>query len=99
MVHYLTQASLTTVLRDLLQLAGHDSSKFASHSFRRGAATTAAAVGVPSWLIQDLGRWASDCYKRYIECPEAVLLPVASSLAAVEQVTLASWNPESMEAQ
>jgi len=29
------------------------------------AATTAAAAGIPSWLIKVLGRWSSDCYERY----------------------------------
>jgi len=37
------------------------------HSFRRGAATWAAEVGIPESQSQTLGRWKSDAYKRYIE--------------------------------
>ena len=37
---------------------------YSSHSFRIGAATAAAAAGVPDWCIQGLGRWLSDCYIR-----------------------------------
>ena len=37
------------------------------HSFRRGAATWAAEVGIPEAQIQILGRWRSDAYKSYIE--------------------------------
>ena len=39
---------------------------YSSHSFRIGAATTAANRGVPHHLIQKWGRWSSDAYKRYI---------------------------------
>ena len=37
------------------------------HSFRRGAATWAAQVGVSECEIQILGRWPSDAHKAYIE--------------------------------
>ena len=37
------------------------------HSFRRGAATWAAQVGIKEAEIQTLGRWRSDAYKVYIE--------------------------------
>lgn len=40
---------------------------FSGHSFRRGAATTAARNGLPKEDIQQLGRWKSDAYKLYIE--------------------------------
>ena len=40
------------------------------HSFRRGAATWAAKVGIPEAQIQTLERWRSDAYKAYIEYSE-----------------------------
>ena len=58
----LTRQSLTEHLRTLLTSVGHDATAFASHSFRIGAATTAATAGLPDWLIQALGRWSSSCY-------------------------------------
>ena len=42
--------------------------KFTGHSFRRGGATALAQNGTPDWIIQMLGRWKSDSYKRYIGC-------------------------------
>ena len=43
----LTRSALVSQLRKALSSAGFDPSKYAGHSFRIGAATTAAACGVP----------------------------------------------------
>jgi hypothetical protein len=56
---------LAAVRQDLTE-AGYDVSKYAAHSFRIGCATTLATNGVPDHMIQAIGRWNSDCYKRYI---------------------------------
>ncbi|XP_055329866.1 uncharacterized protein LOC129582379 [Paramacrobiotus metropolitanus] len=40
--------------------------RISTHSFRIGAATTAAANNVPDHAIQLAGRWRSNCYTRYI---------------------------------
>ena len=53
-----------------------------SHSFRIGAATTAAAAGHPRWLIQALGRWSSDCYKTYLRISDHTKNLVSRSLAS-----------------
>jgi len=49
---------LDSILRSDLKAAGYDSSKFAGHSFRIGAATTLAHAGVPANIIEDMGGWA-----------------------------------------
>ena len=41
-------------------------SKYSGHSFRIGAATSAAAAGIPDHLIKTLGRWESSAYLTYI---------------------------------
>ena len=52
-----------------------------SHSLRIGAATTAAAGGFPRWLIQQLGRWTSDCFRTYIQIPTQTFARVSHTLA------------------
>ncbi len=49
---------------------------FSGVSFRKGGATALAEAGVPDRVIQELGRWKSFCYKRYIHASELSLLKV-----------------------
>lgn len=53
-------------LRDILTRLGYRSSEYSGHSFRIGAATSAAAAGIEDHLVKTLGRWNSSCYTRYI---------------------------------
>ena len=66
-------------LKDAMLRIG-ETGNYSGHSFRIGAATTAAAVGIPDHLIKTLGRWISDAYQLYIRTPPAVLESVASRL-------------------
>ena len=52
-----------------------------SHSLRIGAATTAAAMGCPKWLIMSLGRWSSDCFRRYIRISDHAIINTSEVLA------------------
>jgi hypothetical protein len=45
---------------------GINGARFSGHSFRIGAATSALMAGVPDVVIQHLGRWKSDAFKRYV---------------------------------
>jgi hypothetical protein len=81
---FLTRTRLTNTMRDLLQATGltpQEARQYSSHSLRIGAATDAAAAGLPSWLIQAAGRWKSTAYQRYIRSPRKALLRVAPALA------------------
>ncbi|KAK7938714.1 hypothetical protein WMY93_002040 [Mugilogobius chulae] len=51
--------------RNVLRLSGAPG-RFSIHSFRNGAATSAARAGIPDRVIQVLGRWASISYRNYI---------------------------------
>ena len=53
---------------------------YTGHSFRFGAATTAARVGLPVLLIKTVGRWSSDAYKLYIRTSELDIAAVSSKL-------------------
>lgn len=65
----LTKHTLTTETRQLLASSGFNAANYAGHSYRIGAATTAAEAKLPPWLIKTMGRWSSDCYERYIKTP------------------------------
>lgn len=77
----LTRPRLNALIRELASRSGLPPGRYSSHSFRIGAASAAAAAGVPDWKIQALGRWSSDCYKRYIRLPDAEAARIAPTLA------------------
>ena len=83
----LTCEALSLTLKLLIAAAGMDPSHFSSRSFRIGAATTVAAVGLPHWLIQSLGRWRGAAYLRYIRTPSAPLINAARTIARATQPT------------
>lgn len=67
-------------VRRALSAAGLDSASYSGHSFRIGAATSAAASGVPDHLIKTLGRWESSAYQLYIRTPRQSLAAVSHLL-------------------
>ena len=77
---YLTRAALVSNLQAALQKAGLAHTNYNGHSFRIGAATTAAQSGIEDCLIQTLGRWKSEAYKIYIKIAQAQLASVSWAL-------------------
>ncbi len=81
----LSRALHVKYLREALVVIGIDLSKYASHSFRTGVATTAAASGLEDSLIRTLGRWQSSAYILYLLCvriPPERLAQISLNLAA-----------------
>lgn len=69
----LLRGTFISYLKDTLTRVGIDNRDYNGHSFRIGAATSAAAAGVEDHVIQTLGRWSSDCYIRYIRIDPSVV--------------------------
>lgn len=76
----LSKNLLAKQLKLLLLLAGIDPAHYSGHSLRAGAATDAAASGLPDWQISMHGRWASTTYQRYIRTPIEFRTSLARSI-------------------
>ena len=72
-------------VRSALRLAGVNQDLYVGHSFRIGAATTAALAGVPAHIIKALGRWESEAYQLYTRIPWSTLAAVSSCIATHPQ--------------
>lgn len=72
----LTRYQFSSVLKKCLAVRQLDYGKFTAHSFRIGAATTAAMAGYPVDIIKSAGRWRSGAYKVYLKPEYVVSLPV-----------------------
>ena len=96
MWHLLLDAfiNLDLVVRQLLQGTGVNQAHYSSHSFRIGAATTAAAARLPASLIKTLGHWKSSAYESYVQFPSYSLLAVPSILAHTDADTQPMSNPD-----
>ena len=79
---HLTRQRLVDHVRSALQIAGIDPSKYNGHSFRIGAATTAASKGIEDCMIKTLGRWESTAYLRYVRIPREQLAGFTRTLVA-----------------
>ena len=79
---FLTRDRFVAEVRTLLRAAGVDTPQYSGHSFRIGAATTAALAGLDGHTIQTLGRWHSSAYLAYIRLPRESLSQVSTTLVA-----------------
>ena len=77
----LTRQRIVEMVRDALKKVGIDQEKYCGHSFRIGAATTAAARGVEDCIIKTLGRWESLAYLQYVRLPREQLASISGRLA------------------
>ena len=77
----LSRPKLVQHLRHALSQLGMDVANYSGHSFRIGAASTAAKVGFSDSLIQKLGRWRSSAFTTYIRTPVDTLALASASLS------------------
>ncbi len=78
---YLSRERFVIRVREALQTAGVDCKSYSGHSFRIGAATTAARQGISDATIQILGRWESTAYMLYIQTPREQLTSVSATIS------------------
>ena len=78
----LTRSLFVARFRKALVEAGLESACqcYSGHSFRAGAASTAAALGLEDSLIKALGRWESSAYLIYLRLPREDLQMVSKKL-------------------
>ena len=76
----LTKSKFVENVRAALTRVGLPASDFAGHSFRIGAATTAATAGIEDSTIQTLGRWQSSSYLLYIRLEPQHLVAISAIL-------------------
>ena len=77
---YLTHDRFVRAVREALTATGVDTVKYTGHSFRIGAATTAANCGIQDSLIRTMGRWESSAYTLHIRTPRERICTVAATL-------------------
>ena len=63
----------TKGLKDSLNFCGLDTKYFKSHSFRIGAASYYASLGLTDAQLRLIGRWNSDAFLKYIRCQRVLL--------------------------
>lgn len=88
---YLTRRDINNLLKDTTD----GRLTLSSHSLRIGAASTAAAMGCPKWMIQGMGRWSSDCFRDYIRIPKRIIEKTSRAMAKCN-ITIEHFDPDCM---
>ena len=78
----LTRSYFVSKTRTALSALGYcNTNRFSGHSFRAGAATTAAAMKVEGSIIKTLGRWESAAYLLYVRIPKEELKGISHTIS------------------
>ena len=77
----LSKTKFVEAIRRALTAANLPAKDYAGHSFRIGAATTAASAGLEDSTIQTLGRWKSASFQLYIRTSPQQLAGVSKTLS------------------
>ena len=77
----LSKSKFVDHVRQALLAANIPAHLYSGHSFRIGAATTAASAGIEDSTIQTLGRWKISAYLLYIRLNPAHLAKLSATMA------------------
>ena len=77
----LSKSKFVEHVRQALLMANIPAHLYTGHSFRIGAATTAASAGIQDSTIQTLGRWKSSAYLLYIRLSPSRLVDLSTTMA------------------
>lgn len=77
----LSAADMSAAMKATSVRAGLDPSRVSPHSLRYGGASTLAAANLPSYMIQQIGRWKSLAFLQYIQMSVG-LLAAAQTVSA-----------------
>ena len=86
----ITKAWFVCRIRAILTVLGFPQHEYAGHSFRIGAATSAALAGIEDSTIQALGRWQSAAFLQYIRMPRDQLAAMSGWLVGPRNTPMSS---------
>jgi len=77
---FLNYSKYNSSIKSLALVCGFDQKKFSSHSLRIGGTTLLAAADYSDSFIKKMGRWSSDCYRKYIHFDSISKMEIGKSL-------------------
>ena len=75
-------ACMVSKIKEAISAAGINCAPYSGHSFRSGAATTAAKQGISDATIKTLGCWQRNAYQLYIKTPRHQLVTISQRLVS-----------------
>ena len=68
-------------IKKAVRLLGGDEKQYSTHSLRSGGATALFEAGCDDTTIKQHGRWASDCFQRYIHAETVSMKRLSDQMA------------------
>ena len=87
--HHLTRGHVVEILKRSLKGEG----QINTHSFRIGGASNLASGNTPDYVIQIMGRWRSDAYKRYLNLSDEFVSDISKRMAT-QTLSARTWNAD-----